>query len=289
VEDRQLEDKREGRTTEPEVDDAGAWMSLQSEEAIEEDWWMPAVHTDPTMVAPLLAIGLGLNISILHARGTRDDTTIQALQYGLKGAAYKKWFRERVGDTGGEMLGTLMNREKELLRVVDQDSARPDLVREIVYTGIAEIPAIEENGYSGWRREVYASLFGKYLLSETSIEDSFQREPARGKKATPIYTPEIKWKDRPSTKAAPVINIAFYKWDERNNHFENMRDANVELRKLIDNDSIGARTEFSARLNQMFAEYRTTGAKEYDKAVRDYRALSKKKTSKKQGVGKRKE
>ena len=35
-------------------------------------------------------------------------------------------------------------------------------------------------------------------------------------------------------------------------------------------------------MNQMFAEYRTTGAKEFDRAVRDYRATPKKK----KGVGK---
>jgi hypothetical protein len=86
-----------------------------------------------------------------------------------------------------------------------------------------------------------------------------------------------------------VINIAFYRWDDKFNHFENIRDTNTELRKSIDNDSQGARAEMSSRLNQMFAEYRAKGAKEYDKAVRDYKAPPKKKPAKKQGVGKRKE
>jgi hypothetical protein len=181
----------------------------------------------------------------------------------LKGAVYKKWFRERVGETGDDTLGMLMSREEELIRAVDQDGLRPELVEEVVYTETVVLPDIQE--LREREKTSYANLFGKELLSETTMNDSSSAGSTKGRK------------ERPSTKAAPVINIAFYKWDERNNHFENMRDVNVELRKLIDNDSIGARTEFSARLNQMFAEYRTTGAKEYEKAVRNHRAPPKKK------------
>jgi len=259
----------------PARKDKGAWMIVQSEEVIEEDWWIPNVHTNPVIVAPLLSLALGLNISILELRGGESGPEILAHQYGLKGAVYKKWFRERVGETGDETLGILMSREEELIRAVDQEGLRPELVEEVVYTETVVLPDIQE--LRDGEKTSYANLFGKKLLSKTTMNDSSSAGSTKGRK------------ERPSTKAAPVINIAFYKWDERFNHFENIRDTNTELRKSIDNDSQGARAEMSSRLNQMFAEYRTKGAKEYDKAVRDYKAPPKKKPSKKQGVGKRKE
>jgi hypothetical protein len=111
-------------------------------------------------------------------------------------------------------------------------------------------------------RNQYADLFGRELLRETTMDG---RRGEREREA-----------GRERMKSAPVITLAFFKYQEQWHHFTNVQDVNVELRKLVNNDSKGAREEMSERLNQMFEEYRRTGMEEYEKAVNVHKQAARK-------------
>ena len=244
------------------------WMVLQAEASktsneIEGSWWVRDEHTDVMVVAPLLALGLGLNISIIDARGEGGGrTTIRSQQYGLKGAEYKEQLKEKgIVGMGDEALGTMMTRERELMDRVDQDRSRVQFLKRVVYARTVTLPR-ETAVLSSLMRNQYADLFGRELLRETTMDG---RRGEREREA-----------GRERMKSAPVITLAFFKYQEQWHHFTNVQDVNVELRKLVNNDSKGAREEMSERLNQMFEEYRRTGMEEYEKAVNVHKQAARK-------------
>ena len=108
---------------------------------------MEKVDTDAAIAAPLLALGQGMNLTVLQARGDPHRTgkvVIESQQYGLKGRVNEERFRERIPDAGEELLGGMMKREDELIRALDRMDERDTFMREAVHKEWVMLPRIQE-------------------------------------------------------------------------------------------------------------------------------------------------
>ena len=260
-----------------DVEDGIAWVDLMRNELRlgkrdSGDWWVEHEYTDASLVAPLLALGLGLNLTILQAKGDpakEGEMIIESQQYGLKGKLYKKRFAEMIEDLQGDTLGAMMGREREFSHQLERMGMKDDFMREVVYKEthtllrigerVEKVNEAKRNGRRGERYEFaenYAELFGRKLLLETSIIEQTETRSKTGFKY-------------PITQSAPVMSLAFV-WGDGAHHFVNIGDVNAELQRTGNNDVDGAKSEFSSRMNEMITAYRNGGRDVYTEALKQH-------------------
>ena len=262
-------------------DSVSDWVNNLKQEAESgaphaKEWWVEGVHTDASIAAPLLALGLGINLTVLQAMGDADhegEVVIQSQQYGLKGRKYKERFRKLIGEDEGEPLGAMMSREKELIRALDRIDERCMFMREVVHKEWVTLRNIQvtENIVEA---DDYADVFGRKLLIETSITSPIWEtlERARTKSRQKFHTiqgREYHQIQGARVQSAPIMSIAFVKLGDAY-HFVNIRDVNQELQQIVENDREGAKAEIATRIDEMFDGYRRGGHDEYMKAIRSH-------------------
>jgi hypothetical protein len=241
------------------------------------EWWVERVYTDASIAAPLLALGLGINLTVLQAMGDSDhegEVVIESQQYGLKGRVYKGRCRKLIGADEGEPLGALMSREKELIRALDRIDEKCMFMREAVHKEWVVLPRIQvmENIVEA---DDYADVFGRKLLIETSITspiwETLERVKTKARtKYHKIQGREYHQIQGAKVQSAPIMSIAFVKLGD-SHHFVNIRDVNQELQQIVENDSDGAKAEIATRIDEMFDGYRQGGHDVYTKAISSHR------------------
>ena len=270
-------------------------QEVESGDPHAREWWVERVDTDASIAAPLLALGLGINLTVLQAKGDSDqegEVVIESQQYGLKGRKYKERFRKLIDEDEGEPLGALMSRDRELIRALDRIDERDMFMREVVHKEWVVLPRIQvmENIVEA---DDYADVFGRKLLIETSITSPIWETLERVRTKARMMHNKIQGREYhqiqgAKVQSAPIMSVAFVKLGD-SHHFVNIRDVNQELQQIVENDSEGAKAEIATRIDEMFDGYRQGGRDEYMKAIRSHQYREKKRKEEERAEKKRQE